>query len=188
MAVVLRWTSLGSAALIVVLTTGAISAERGTMADSVLSRGISRYQYFLGKWHARLMLILGTYLFVSLLGLICALCFLHEDLSLTGSLFALLTVTVLLGTIVSCGVSISAVTNNSLTGVAVLWGALYGTSFVLSLLPEKYHIIDELIRKLTFAMRGHYDPVSLGRLMGWSAGFSVVAAIVGMVYFARRDV
>src|SRR5437660_713151 len=35
----LRWTILGSIALIVVLTSGSISGERGTMADSVLSRG-----------------------------------------------------------------------------------------------------------------------------------------------------
>src|SRR4051812_24891356 len=57
----LRWTVLVSAALIVVLTAGCISSERGTMADSVLSRGISRYQYFLGKWHARLATVLVTY-------------------------------------------------------------------------------------------------------------------------------
>src|SRR5579871_3801019 len=58
----LRWTVLGSAALVVVLTAGSISSERGTVADSVLSRGISRYQYFLGKWHARLVAVLATYL------------------------------------------------------------------------------------------------------------------------------
>src|SRR6516164_9460461 len=50
----LRWTLLGSVTLIVALTASSISGERGTMADSVLSRGISRYQYFLGKLHARL--------------------------------------------------------------------------------------------------------------------------------------
>src|SRR5437867_355164 len=50
--------------LIIVLTAGTISSERGTMADSVLSRGISRYQYFMGKWHARLATILGSYLVV----------------------------------------------------------------------------------------------------------------------------
>src|SRR5262245_27874866 len=62
----LRWTMLGSVTLIIVLTAGSISAERGTMADSVLSRGISRYQYFLGKWHARLMTVLGTFLAMGL--------------------------------------------------------------------------------------------------------------------------
>src|SRR5262249_22413659 len=49
----LRWVVLGSVALIAALAVGSISAERGTLADSVLSRGISRYQYFLAKFHAR---------------------------------------------------------------------------------------------------------------------------------------
>src|SRR5947209_5123229 len=57
----LRWTLLGSVTLIVVLCAGSISAERGTMADSVLSRGISRHQYFLGKWHSRLVTVLATF-------------------------------------------------------------------------------------------------------------------------------
>ena len=58
----LRWSVYGSATLIIVLTAGCISSERGTLADSVLSRGISRFQYFLGKWHSRLATVLGTYL------------------------------------------------------------------------------------------------------------------------------
>src|SRR5689334_7523480 len=53
---------LGSVTLIIVLTASSISGERGTMADSVLSRGISRYQYFLAKWHARLLTVIGTFL------------------------------------------------------------------------------------------------------------------------------
>src|SRR5580658_10193278 len=44
---VLRWILLGSVTLIIVLASGAICSERGTLADSVLCRGISRYQYFL---------------------------------------------------------------------------------------------------------------------------------------------
>ena len=51
------------------------------MADSVLSRGISRYQYFLGKWHARLVTMLGTFFVLGLLMLTSALFLLHEDLS-----------------------------------------------------------------------------------------------------------
>src|SRR5262245_25936932 len=57
----LRWTVIGSVTLVILLTAGAISSERGTLADSVLSRGISRHQYFLGKWHARLVTVLGTF-------------------------------------------------------------------------------------------------------------------------------
>ena len=49
---------------------GSISSERGTLADSVLSRGISRYQYFLGKWHARLATVLGTFLVLGVVVLV----------------------------------------------------------------------------------------------------------------------
>src|SRR5215469_14845991 len=77
----LRWTVFGSVTLIIVLTTGSISGERGTMADSVLSRGISRYQYFLGKWHARLATVMGTSLALGVLLLITSLIFLREDVS-----------------------------------------------------------------------------------------------------------
>src|SRR5437762_2459923 len=77
----LRWTTLGSVTLIVVLTAGSISSERGTMADSVLSRGISRHQYFLGKWHSRLVTVLATFIVLSVGVLVASLFLLHEDLS-----------------------------------------------------------------------------------------------------------
>src|SRR5580698_6077173 len=105
----LRWTVLGSITLIVALTAGSISSERGTMADSVLSRGISRYQYFLGKLHGRLATVLGTYLILAGISLVSGLFFLHEDLSLGGSVVALVTVAVLLSTVITCGVTVSAV-------------------------------------------------------------------------------
>ena len=52
---------VGSLALVVVLAVSAISSESGTVADSVLSRGISRHQYFLAKWHARLVVVTATF-------------------------------------------------------------------------------------------------------------------------------
>src|SRR5579885_2823831 len=75
--VLLRWSAAVSVTLIVVLTAGSISSERGTMADSVLSRGISRHQYFLGKWHARLTTVLCTYFVLSGAALLCSHFLLH---------------------------------------------------------------------------------------------------------------
>ncbi len=134
----LRWCMFGSVTLIIVLTAGSISAERGTMADSVLSRGISRYQYFLGKWHARLAIVLGTFLVVGLAAVLCSFFLLHEDLSFGGSLVALLTVTALLSVVISGGVTVSAVFNSTLLAIAILWITLYGAGFALSLLPAHY--------------------------------------------------
>src|SRR5882724_13082945 len=74
----LRWTVVGSVTLIIVLTVGTIASERGTMADSVLSRGISRYQYFLGKWHARLGVVVGTFLLMGSLAVFGGYFFLND--------------------------------------------------------------------------------------------------------------
>jgi ABC-type transport system involved in multi-copper enzyme maturation permease subunit len=184
----LRWTVLGSITLIVVLTAGSISSERGTMADSVLSRGISRYQYFLGKWHARLAVVLGTFLAMGLAALGGGLFLHHEDLSLTGGLVALATVEALLAVVVSCGVTVSALVNSTVLGIAVLWVILYGTGFALSLLPGRLPSLDWALGNLPHILRGNYDPSSQGRLIGWSALVCCVVALVGLVYFSRRDV
>jgi hypothetical protein len=184
----LRWTLLGSVTLIIVLTAGCIASERGTMADSVLSRGISRYQYFLGKWHARLATVLSTFLGLGAFTLLGSFFLLHDDLSLSGSLVALATVGVLLAAVISCGVAVSAMTNSSVLAIAILWLTLYGGGFVLSILPAKLPLPDWSLSNLTFVLQGFYDLHTLGRLAIWSAAASGAAALVGLVYFSRRDV
>jgi ABC-type transport system involved in multi-copper enzyme maturation permease subunit len=184
----LRWTLLGSVTLIVVLAAGSISSERGTMADSVLSRGISRHQYFLGKWHSRLTTVLATFLGMAGLLLIATVFLLHEDLSLLGCLMALATVSAVLAAVTTCGVTVSAMCNSTLLGIAVLWVVLYGGGFALSLLPAHYPSPDRALAALPYVLRGHYDPEALGQLMLWCAGLSVAVAIVGLAHFARRDI
>jgi ABC-2 type transport system permease protein len=184
----LRWCIFGSVTLIIVLTAGSISSERGTMADSVLSRGISRYQYFLGKWHARLLTLLATFLAMGLAALIAGFFLLHEDLSLVGGLIALVSMAVLLGGVVTCGVTVSALFNNTLLGIAVLWITLYGLGFALSLLPGHYLSPVRAVNSLPAILRGEYNLQLLGRLVAASAGGSCVLALIGLAYFSWRDV
>lgn len=184
----LRWTVVGSVTLIIVLTAGSISSERGTMADSVLSRGISRYQYFLGKWHARLAAVLVTFLVMATAALVASYLLLDEDLSLAGSAVALITVIALLAVVVSCGVSVSAFVNSTVVAIAVLWIALYGSGFVLMMLPDEVPAPHRLLERLPHMLRGYYDLHAVGRLVGYAALGSVAAALVGMGYFSRRDV
>lgn len=184
----LRWIVLGSAAIICVLTAGSITAERGTMADSVLSRGISRYQYFLGKWHARLATVLGTFLFLGAVILISAWFLLDEDFSWRGSLVALATVAVLLAAIITCGVTVSAIANSTVFGIAVLWSILCAAGFLLQFLPPQYPSPDRAFQRLPHILKGDYDFISLVQLSGWSILVSCVTALIGLTYFSRRDV
>lgn len=184
----LRWTVLASPTLIVVLTAGCISGELGTLADSVLSRGISRYQYFLAKWHARLAALLGTFLLMGLVALIGCHFLLHEDLSFCGSGVALLKVAALLTAVITCGVAVSALSSSTLLGITVLWMILYGTGFALSLLPASYPSPDRALHSLLYTLRGYYDWDEVFQLLTWSGVVSAAVAAVGLVYFARRDV
>ena len=114
----LRWTVIGSVTLIIALTVGSISSERGTMADSVLSRGISRYQYFMGKWHARLSVILSTFVVLTGVTLASAFLLLHSDqLTIMGSLVAVALVGSLLVLVVTVGVSVSALSSSTIVSI-----------------------------------------------------------------------
>ncbi len=184
----LKWTVIGSVTLIIVMTVSSISSERGTMADSVLSRGISRYQYFLGKWHARLVAILGSFFVMGALWLVASFFLLHQELKWNGALVALLTVAGLLMVVISLGVAVSAISNSTMLGIAILWMTLYGASFLLSLMPERIVSLEQVLERLPNVLLGRYDLASLGSLMLASLIISLVAAAGGMAYFARRDI
>ncbi|HKI33168.1 MAG TPA: ABC transporter permease [Gemmataceae bacterium] len=184
----LRWTLLGSVTLIIVLTVGSISSERGTMADSILSRGISRYQYFLGKWHARLVTILATFFVLGAAALVSCHFLLHEDLSLIGSVAALVMVAALLAVVSTCGVTVSALTNSTVVGITALWVAVYGVGIVLSFLTRSTPSPTWLLQVLPNVLHGHFSWYTVARFVGWSALTSAVAAVFGLGYFSRRDV
>lgn len=186
---VLRWILWGSATLIIVLASGTICSERGNLADSVLCRGISRYQYFLGKWHARLFAILGSYFIMASATMAGAALLLHgEHLQLSGCLIALATVGAVLTLVITCGVSVSALANNTVVSIAIVWITIYGVGFLLSYVPEPYPTPDRALKNLPNILRGFYDARALGRLIGGSLILSLVIAMFGMLNFARRDV
>jgi ABC-type transport system involved in multi-copper enzyme maturation permease subunit len=184
----LRWTLLGSVTLIIVMTASSISGDRGTLADSVLCRGISRYQYFFAKWHSRLVTILATFFGLGVGLLLSSYFLLQDDLSLIGCVVTLLTVAVLLATVITCGVTVSAITSSTVMGITVLWLAVYGIGFLLSLLPARFPSPEQVLTRLPHMLRGAYDMQYLGQLGTWSLGVSVVAAVIGLAWFARRDV
>jgi ABC-2 type transport system permease protein len=184
----LRWTVVGSVTLIVVLSAGAISSERGSLADSILSRGISRYQYFMGKWHGRLILVLVTHLVLSGVALACGWFVLHEKLSITGSVLAVLVVAAMLAVVVSLSVAVSAMVNNTLAGISILWMIMYGGGIALSHLPEGFPSVNHTLQMLPWILRGNFTQSTLWPIILWSAIFSLTAALGGMVCFARRDV
>ena len=182
-----QWTVLVSVALVAVLSASSISGERGSLADSVLSRGISRFQYYLGKWHGRLLAILGTHVALGLVGLAAAKMFLHEDIHITGGLAALGISAAMLAVVISLGVMVSALVPNSFAAIAVLWVILYGGGMLLSSLPDGAHSPGWTLEQLPFVLRGQFHLEIFKKVLGWAMGVSAISAVIGMTQFSRRD-
>ncbi len=185
----LHWIMFGSITLIIVLTAGTITAELGTMADSVLSRGISRHQYFLGKWHSRLAVVMATFFTKAIVAVGGAFFLLHSDaLTLHGSFAALVVVASLLVFVVTCGVSVSALSSNTVLSIAIVWLTLYGGGFLLSLLPGHLPTPDRVLNNLPAILRGNYDGLEIQRIVFGSLAASVIVATIAMISFSRKDV
>src|SRR5206468_9839130 len=112
---------------------------------------------------------------------------LHEDLSLAGSLVGLVTMAALLTAVVTCGVTVSAMVNSTVVGVAVLWVVLYGGGFVLAMLPDKLLSPDRVLSRLPHILRVAYNLNDLGELSGWALGASCIFAAAGLVVLTHRD-
>jgi ABC-2 type transport system permease protein len=184
----LRAVALGSLALIVVLCVSSISSERGTLADSVLSRGISRYQYFLAKWHARTIVVCSTFAGMALLMLGAFHFLLTDDLTFAGSVAAVVTISAMLAAVVAMGVSVGSLSNSTVVGITVLWIALYGSGLLMSLLPTTLATPEKVLARLPHVLQGEYDLTSLSDWVYGGLAVAVGTALVGMVAFSRKDV
>jgi len=89
----------------VFLSAGAISGERQLLADAILCRGVSRYQYYAGKWMARVVLVSASFLFCGAAIAGIGLCLLHYDVRADGVGVALLWLASVFAAVVTLGVS-----------------------------------------------------------------------------------
>jgi hypothetical protein len=186
---VIHWVVLGSAAMIAALTVGCISSERGTLADAVLSRGISRYQYFLAKLYSRMVSVIGTFSAVGLAAVVGSYFLLNEQkLSLMGCFMALLTLSSLYAAVVACGVTISAFSQSTLMGMTILWMGLYGGALVMALLASAIPTPLQFLELLPNILQGNYDPNRIGQFIGGAAAIGLIATVLGITHFARSDV
>jgi len=187
-----RILTIGSLALVVVLAVTGVGGERGTLADSVLSRGISRHQYFLAKSHSRVSMLVLTFAALATAILLASYFFFksdsQSDLSFSGGVMAILSITAVLAVIVSWGITIGALTHGTVMGITVFWLILYGAGFALSWLPEPWPSPDREFTRLKFVLQGHYNVGMIGDLILGSIGLSALAGAVGLVGFSRRDV
>jgi len=183
----LRGILMGSVALVGVIAAGAIAGERGSLADSILSRGISRYQYYLGKWHGRLLAILLGHVLLGALTVGGTRVILHEDVTLEGGVVAIFISGAALAVVVSLGVMMSAMFSRPLAAAAGLWVLLYAAGLIFGAMPHSIPTPEWILQKLPFILKGEYTREMVVQVVLYACGASIGSAIFGMALFARKD-
>ncbi len=191
----LRALAIGSLSLISLIAVSSISSERGTIADSILSRGISRHQYFLAKWHARVFVVLTTFTGVASAVLVAYWVLFNEtttgsdpNLTFRGALTAIMLLAAALGVVVSWGVTIGALSSGTVIGITVFWIVIFGGMLGLSRLPNDYPNLNLLVNGMRSILRGSYTGPDITQFLLGALVISCIGALIGLVGFTRRDV
>lgn len=191
----LRALALGSLSLISLLAVSSIGSERGSIADSVLSRGISRYQYFLAKWHSRLIVILFTFIITAVLVMLSYSVLFTESLQGSGSnvtwqggLAGIVLLAAVLAVVVTWGVTIGALSTGTMIGITLFWIAIFGGLMIASRLPAEYPNLKWMMDGLRNVLRGGFHTSDVYQFVGCAFLLAMVGSIIGLVGFVRRDV
>ncbi len=196
----LQYTVLFGAAICALFTANAIAGERGNLIDSTLCRGVGRWHYFLGKWVARSVAVIGGFLTVGLVFMVAAVFILKSDLDFDHCLVAMVLVGSILFLMVSITMGISATVNNSMLSLGTALFILYAVLAVFWLVPletftlaKVFNTLPTLVRtEAANSARGAYykalPMLPFLKLSGYIALTGCGLAGAGLLYFMRKDV
>lgn len=186
--VLLGSVGLVTLAFVSLVAVHGVSGERSTVADSILSRGISRRQYFAAKWHARTLVLLVAFAALSAAVLTAYHYLLEPDLSFAGCLAAVLVAAAALSAVVAWGVTVGAMANGTVIGVTLFWLVLFGSLFLVSFLPAPFPSPSGLLPLLRTTLRGNFDPERVATVAGGLLLLAAVGGGVGVVGYSKKDV
>jgi ABC-2 type transport system permease protein len=173
--------------LIVVFAGSTMASEADSVASSVLCRGVSRWQYYLGKVIGRVGLTVAAYLGLTVPVFLIALVKCHNDLSFEGTTAALMRSSLLIAGVAALSVAGSSWFRHPLLSVAVAWMVVYGAAIVVSLLRIEPLSPIRFIESVITLPRHPDTALSAARLLTTLGLAALAANIVSFVGFSRRD-
>jgi len=184
----IRGVAAANLALIALLAVSAVSLERTTVADAVLSRGISRRQYFLAKWHARSVVVVVTLAVLSAGVLVGYHYLLDPDVTWRGGVAVTVIAAAALAAVVAWGVTVGALASGTVIGITLFWLVLYGVIVLCSFLPDPFPSPTFVITKMRMVLRGHFHEMEVLKVAGGFVAFALIGAVIGLIGFGRKDV
>ena len=172
---------------IIVNTSGAVSSESGVVADSILSKSVTRYDYILAKMASRLVLVVGAYMLITLPSAYLVYRYGTGDLSTGGVVWSVTIVGMMLVLLTTLSVALSTLFNRTLVAMIGAWAVWYTAGGITALFQVEYLSPLDIVDTLPATLTGDYAASDQWRIL---IGFALVSAAVmgiAVLHFSRKD-
>lgn len=170
-----------------VIAVAAVSGESAVVADSILSRSVTRTEYISAKIAARLGVTLGIYVAV-----IVPFAYLTEryavaDTSIGGVVTGLFMLGALLTFLVAFGITLSTLMRNVLLAVLVLLAGILFSGAALQFLGLTWLSTTAVITELPATFRGETPMWDGVRVLAVFPALTAAAIATSVLVFRRKD-
>jgi ABC-type transport system involved in multi-copper enzyme maturation permease subunit len=172
----------------IVLSGSSVASEREMVADSILCRPVTRYHYILSKLAALVLTVLSVYLLVTApVGYLVGRYHPRSDLAVVGVAYGILSVGMVLATLVTLGVALSALFNNTILAVVVVALIWLSLGFIFSFLDITFLSPANLMEKLPRVVAGDFSAAEQWKIVGSFAGLMALFSTLAVLAFLRKD-
>ncbi len=173
--------------VVAVLSASAVNGEANIVADSILSRSVTRRAYIWSKISARLGVFLAVYVVVTAPLAYLVLRFAVSDATVGGVVWGLLTVASLLLFLAAFGIALSAIFRNMLASVLTVLVVTLASGAALQFLNLDWMSTTAVLGGLPETFRGEAPAGEQVRVLVVFAALSVLVTAPGIAYFQRKD-
>lgn len=172
---------------VAILTAAAVSGEAAIIADSILSKSVTRTEYLAAKIVSRLGSTLGVYLLITIPFAYLIGRYAVGDASLGGVIAGILMVAALIAFLAALGIALSTLLDSVQIAVLLLLVSVLGSGVVLQFLGLTWLSTTAVVDRLPETFRGDTSLWEEIRVLFVFTSLSAAAISTSLWSFRRRD-
>ncbi|MBI5961173.1 MAG: hypothetical protein HY866_20720 [Chloroflexi bacterium] len=176
------------AIVVILISAGAVSSEAGVVADSILSKAVTRYEYILAKLTSRLLAVIALYLASAITSAyLLSRYAVTSDLDTPGVVYSISLIGMLLVLLTSLAVAFSTFFDRSSVAIVITWILWIAAGAICALFKLENLSPVHILERLPDALSGDYSArAQWEALIGFTFASSVVIG-AAIAHYVRKD-
>jgi ABC-2 type transport system permease protein len=172
--------------LIIGLAASAVASETGVIADSIMSKSITRYDYILAKFSSRIIHTMVLYSAITAVLVGSSIRMANNDYEIYGLIASILLVALTLIMLTVLGVTLSTVISNTVIAIVTLLVLWYSMTFFFPILDLEFVSPSNLITQLPDIIKGVWNGEEWKTAVGFTS-ISLASIVLSTLYFSKKD-